>query len=304
MHPEPRTGADPAADRATAQVVGVAILLGLTVVSLGALAAGVGTVIDESAASADASRVADGMAEALDPVERTGHSRESLAFTEGRLETADRDLRVINGTRTVRTLEADALVWRSGDERVAFVAGAVISGAPGRADLHAPPPVTASRGDGGVLVVGAPRLGAEGTTVSGVGGTTVPLRTNVSHERTDLGRSEFRVAVETRTPVALATYFREQGATVSQRHIDDDGVPSVVATYPGQRRAYLVVHDLNLSIGGRSPTTPTPTPTDDGAANDDAGGSGDGSDDGTRIDPPVPDGVPAGAEAQAGGDEE
>lgn len=290
-------GRDASRDRGAAQVVGVAILLGLTVVSLGALAAGVGTVIEENAASADASRVADGMAGALDPVERTGRSRETLAFTEGRLQTADRDLRIINGTRTVRTLDVDALVWRSGDERVAFVAGAVVSGLPGRAALHAPPPVTASRGDGGVLVVGAPRLGAEGTTVSGVGGTTIPLRTNVSHDRTDLGRSEFRVAVETRTPAALATHFREQGATVGQRDIDDDGVPSVVATYPGQRRAYLVVHDLNLSIGGHSPMTPT----GDGEA-DDEDGSGDGSDDGPPVDPPVPDGVPA-ADGTEGGDD-
>jgi hypothetical protein len=294
-------GRDASRDRGAAQVVGVAILLGLTVISLGALAAGVGTVIEENAASADAGRVADGMAGALDPVERTGRSRETLAFTEGRLQTAHRDLRIINGTRTVRTLDVDALVWRSGDERVAFVAGAVVAGVPGRGDLHAPPPVTASRGDGGVLVVGAPRLGADGTTVSGVGGTTIPLRTNVSHDRTDLGRSEFRVAVETRTPAALATYFREQGATVGQRDIDDDGVPSVVATYPGQRRAYLVVHDLNLSIGGHSPTTPTATPADDGEANDEDGSS-DGSDDGPPVDQPVPDGVPA-ADGTEGGDD-
>lgn len=293
-------GRDASRDRGAAQVVGVAILLGLTVISLGALAAGVGTVIEANAASADASRVADGMAGALDPVERTGRSRETLAFTEGRLQTADRDLRILNGTRTVRTLDVDALVWQSGDERVAFVAGAVVGGTPGRADLHAPPPVTASRGDGGVLVVGAPRLGADGTTVSGVGGTTVPLRTNVSHDRTDLGRSEFRVAVETRTPAALATHFREQGATVGQRDIDDDGVPSVVATYPGQRRAYLVVHDLNLSIGGRSPP-PTATPAGDGEP-DGGDGSGDGSDGGLPVDPPVPDGVPA-ADGTEGGDD-
>lgn len=294
-------GRDGPDDRAAAQVVGVAILLGLTVVSLGALAAGVGTVIEENAASADASRVADGMAGALDPVERTGRSRETLAFTEGRLETADRDLRIYNDTRVVQKLDADALVWRSGDERVAFVAGAVVSGPPGRADLHAPPPVTASRGDGGVLVIGAPRLGADGTTVSAVGGATVPLRTNVSHERQDLGRSEFRIAVETRTPAALATHFREQGATVGRRHIDDDGVPSVVATYPGQRRAHLVVHDLNLSVGGRSPTTPTATPAGDGEA-DDEDGSSDGSDDGPPVDPPTPDGVPADDEAEGGDD--
>lgn len=280
-------------DRAVTQVVGVAILLGLTVVSLGVLTAGIGTVVEENAASADAARVADGMTTALEPVERTGRSRESLAFTGGRVTTVERDLRVIDGTRTVRRLEADALVWTDEGSRVASVAGAVIRGEPGAADLHAPPPITASRGggDGGVLVVGAPLLGSDaGRTVTAGGGTTVPLRTNVSHERTDLGVSRFRVAVETATPGALVPYFREQGATVTRRDIDDDGVPSVVATYPGQRRAYLVVHDLNLSVGGTTPPTPTDTPASDG---DEETDGEDGSDDGVfPIDPPVPDGVP------------
>ena len=273
----------PRDDRAATQVVGVAVLLGLTVVSLGALTAGIGAVVEENAASADAARVADGMSTALEPVERTGHARAQLSFTGGRLRTVERDLRVLNGTRTVRRLDAGALVWTDDGARVEYVAGAVIRGTPDHADLHAPPPVTASRGAGsdGVLVVGAPRLGADaGRTVTA--GTGVPLRTNVSHDRTALGTSRFRVAVETRTPGALAPYFREQGATVSRRDIDDDGVPSVVATYPGQRRAYLVVHDLNLSVGGSSqpsgstttPRTPSPTATPTPTPEPEDGGPG------------------------------
>jgi hypothetical protein len=254
------------ADRGQSQVVGVAILLGLTVVSLGVLTAGIGTVIEENAASADATRVADGMATALDPVATTGQSRDTIAFTAGRVGTVERQIRIVNGTRTVRTLDAGALVWHADDGRVAYVAGAVVRGGRESATLHEPPPVTASRGggDGGVLVVGAPRLGAGGVTISGRGGTTVPLRTNVSHRRTDLGVARFRLAVETRTPGALAPYFRDQNASVARRDIDGDGIPSVVATYPGQRRAYLVVHEMNLTLGGRAPEPVTPSPTDAG----------------------------------------
>jgi hypothetical protein len=252
-------------DRGQSQVVGVAILLGLTVVSLGVLTAGIGTVIEENAASADATRVADGMATALDPVATTGQSRDTIAFTAGRVETVERQIRIVNGTRTVRTLDAGALVWHADDGRVAYVAGAVVRGGRESATLHAPPPVTASRGGGGgVLVVGAPRLDAGGSTVSGRGGATVPLRTNVSHRRTDLGVARFRLAVETRTPGALAPYFRDQNASVARRDIDGDGIPSVVATYPGQRRAYLVVHEMNLTLGGRAPEPVTPSPTDTG----------------------------------------
>ncbi|WP_276259378.1 DUF7289 family protein [Haloglomus litoreum] len=288
---------DAEAERAVTQVVGVAVLLGLTVVSLGVLTAGIGTVVEENAASADAARVADGLSTGLEPVERTGRSRESLAFTDGRVTTVERDLRVIDGTRTVKRLEADALVWTGGGGRVAYVAGAVVRGEPGRADLRAPPPITASRdaADGGVLVVGAPRLGSDaGRTVTAGGGTTVPLRTNVSHERTDLGVSRFRVAIETTTPGALAPYFREQGATVSRRDIDGDGVPSVVATYPGQRRAYLVVHDLNLSVGTDPATTPSPsaspTPSPTPTPGDDSSDDGSDADDGLDLPDILPDG--------------
>lgn len=294
----PRDGEDGPSDgtgasRAQAQIVGVSILLLVTVVSLGALTAGVGTVIDENAASADTVRVADGFATALDPVERTGRSREQVAFTEGRVRAVDRELRIIRDGRTVETLETDALVYEAGDEtRVAYVAGAVIRGPPGAPDLHTPPPVTASRGDGGVLVVGAPRLGAGNATVAGSGGTTVPLRTDVGHNRTDLGTGRFRIAIETTTPDALAPYFREQGASVGRRDIDGDGVPSLVATYPGDRQGYLVVHDLNLRVGGAAGDTPTGTTTDDGdgeEAEGDDGATDDGDeDDGTLPVPPVP----------------
>jgi hypothetical protein len=305
-------------DRAQAQIVGVSILLLVTVLSLGALTAGVGTVIEGNAASADAARVADSLASGLDPVETTGRSREELAFTQGQVETADRQLRLLKDGSTVETVEVGAVVYRASGTRVAYVAGAVVRGTAGSADLHTPPPVTASRGEGGVLVVGAPQLGSEEATIGGSGGASVPLRTNVRHERSDRGEGRFRVAIETTTPAALAPYFREQGATTDRRDIDGDGVPSLVATYPGERRAYLVVHEMDLHLGG--PTDDgTPTAADDGSDEDETaddgdegppdGESGEDDDDGTLpvppVDPPVgpvgppDDGPDTGSERQA-----
>jgi hypothetical protein len=84
--------------------------------------------------------------------------------------------------------------------------------------------------------------------VSGTGATT--LRTNVTHARTDLGRGTFAVAVETATPGPLASWFEARGATARVEDVDGDGVPSVVARFDGERRTYLVVHDLNLEVGG------------------------------------------------------
>lgn len=244
--------------RAQANVVGVALLLGVAVVSLGTLTAAVGTVVEDHTARTDTARVTTDLDAALDPVTTTGRNRGRVSFAEGTLRTAERDLRVLDGDGVVERVRVGALVYeRPGGGRVAFVAGALVSGRGPAAGLVAPLPLTASQhppdadegeGETGVLVVGAARLGGTTTSVSG-GGTTV-LRTDVSHRRIDLGTGRYRVAVETRTPDALAESFRERGATVTTREFDDDGIPSVVGSFDGERRAYLVVHDLSLEVDG------------------------------------------------------
>lgn len=233
---------------AQSTVVGVAVLLGLVVVSIGVLSAGVGVVVQENAASADATRVATDLRSALRPVETTGPRRGQLSFTEGTLRTVDRDLRVLDDTGVRDRVAVDALVFESGTRRVAFLAGAVVRGRPGSASLSGGPPITASRGRGGVLVVGAPRLGGR-VAASGSGGVTVDLRTTVTHDRTDLGTGRYRVAVETATPGPWTRHFESRGADVTRRSFDDDGVPSVVAEFSGERRGYLVVHDMDLEAG-------------------------------------------------------
>lgn len=235
--------------RAQSNVVGVAVLLGVVVVSLGTLTAGIGTVVEENAATADAARVADDLDAALAPVESTGVHRGRVSFTDGRLRTVERELRVLNESGLVRPpIRTDALVFTAGDRRVTFLAGAIVRGPPDNARMRTPPPITASRGDeNGVLVVGAPEL--NGTVgVSATGGGSALLRTNVTHQRDQLGNGTYRVAVETATPDAWQRYFERHGATVSTREFDDDGVPSVVASYPGERVAYLVRHDLRLEV--------------------------------------------------------
>jgi flagellin-like protein len=239
-------------ERGQSNVVGVAILLGVVVVSLGTLTAGIGSLVDGNAASADAARVASDLDAALEPVEATGVHRGRVSFTDGRLRTVERDLRVLNESGVVRTVRVDALVFTAGAHRVAFLAGAVVRGPPGNARIRTPPPITASRtsddgSESGVLVVGAAKL--NGTVGFGAtGGGSALLRTDVSHRQLALGEGTYRVAVETATPGAWRRYFERRNATVTTRDFDGDGTPSVVATYPGERVAYLVVHDLRLEV--------------------------------------------------------
>ncbi|MFC4358644.1 hypothetical protein ACFO0N_11905 [Halobium salinum] len=239
---------DPGRRRAQANVVGVAILLGLTMLSLGALTATVGTVVQQDAAAADAGRVAADLDGSLNPVSDTGAGRGRVSFTEGRLGVEDRTLRVLNDSGTVATVETDALVFESGTRQVAFTAGAVTRGSGNGSRLYAAPPVAASRG---TLLVGAGRLNASATTPDSVASSTptsLTLRTNVTHRRRALGNGSYRVAVETTAPRAWERHFERANASVSRRDFDGDGVPSVVADYRGDRVAYLVVHDMRLEV--------------------------------------------------------
>ncbi len=233
-------------DRAQSHVVGVALLLGIAVVSMAGITATVGTVVQENAAGADAARVADGFDAALDPVEATGVHRGRVAFARGTLRSEPRELRVLDSGGVDREVGVGALVFRAGDRRVTYLAGAILRGSDAGARMVERPPVTASRDRAGVLVVGAPRVG-DPATVSGRE-VSATLRTNVTHERIDLGDGEYRLAIETESPAAWERYFADRGRETTRRDFDGDGVGSVVATYEGTRTAYLVVHDLRTEV--------------------------------------------------------
>lgn len=247
--PPPQTGRrrNESHDRGQSSVVGVALLLGATVVALGVLTASVGTLVDGHAARADAERVAADMEDALRPVETTGHRTGDIRFTEGSLHTEARDLHVIkDGTREA-TVPVGALVFEREDRRVRSVAGAVVRGREDNAWTVGRPPIVGSE-TGEVLVVGAAKLNASD---GGVGGRQVSaeLATNVSHERISLGRGTYRVAIETTVPTAIERALRQRGATrVTRRDVDGDGLASVVAEFPGDRQGYLVVHDMRLEV--------------------------------------------------------
>ncbi|MDS0280966.1 DUF7289 family protein [Haloarcula onubensis] len=235
--------------RGQSHVVGIVLLLGITTVALGGLTTVVGDVIDGQTATADERRVANALDSGLRPVEGTGPNRVDVRFSEGKLSTVDRQLRILNASGVRRELDVGGLVYTSGANRVGFVGGAITRGPPGNAWPVRGPPVTVTR-DNDTLLVGAVRLGANGTTVSGSGGVTARLRTNVTHDRTALPRADYRVAVETATPEPLARQLRERGLATTTRDIDGDGVPSVVAGVRGRQELQLVVHRTNTEVTG------------------------------------------------------
>jgi len=246
------TGEQPTSDlterRGQSHVIGVALLMAISVIALAGLTAGVGSVVERNAASADAKRVAGDFA-TLDPVETTGHDRTEVQFAAGRLSTVEREVRVLDSSGVVRTVETGGLVFEADDRRVAYVAGAVVRGGPGGSWLHRPPSLTTDS-ESEVLIVSAPRLNASDTAVSGEGGSTVRLQSRVTHERIGLGEETYRVAIETETPGAIERWLEQQNATTTRRDFDGDGVPSVVGQFGGDRVGYLVVHDMHLEVNG------------------------------------------------------
>ncbi len=240
----PSSGPGTRGHRAQSHVVGVALLLGITVVSMGALTAAIGAVVDSSSTQADAERVVTDLDASLEPVAATGPQRGQVTFGEGTLRPVDRELEVRANGQPVDRLAVDALVFDGGDRRVAYHAGAIVRGTGEGAWMAEPPPITV---DEEVLVVGVARLGDDVGTVSGSGGVTATVETDVSHDRRALGDAEFAVAVETTAPGAWERAFRDLGATVER----EDGDPgTVVATFEGERTGYLVVHDLNAEVSG------------------------------------------------------
>ncbi|SDJ80605.1 hypothetical protein SAMN05216226_109156 [Halovenus aranensis] len=233
--------------RGQSHIVGFVLILGFGVVALGTLTAGVGTVIESQSANADGTRVAADLGDASEVIERTGVQTDRVNFANGQLSTTERTLRVLDGGSVEQTLAVDALVFESGDRQVTSVAGAVIQRAGTSAWLERAPPITTSETNE-VLVVGAPILGTDHWSVGADGGISVTLRTNVTHDRTALGRGNFAVAIETATPGPLERYFERQNATTSRRQFSGDEHGSVVATFPTERTGYLVVHDLNLEV--------------------------------------------------------
>lgn len=233
--------------RGQSHVVGIVLLLGITTIALGGLTAVVGSIVDGQTAAADEARVATTLDSDLRPVEGSGPDQLRVQFTEGRLATVERDIRILNASAVVRSVDAGGLVYSSGSSRVGYVGGAVVRGQPGNAWLVSGPPVTVTR-DNSTLVVGAVRLNASGQAVSGSGGVTARLETNVSHRHTHLANDDYRVAIETATPEPLARALRERGLTTTVTDLDGDGVDSVVADVPGQQELELVVHETNLEV--------------------------------------------------------
>ncbi len=231
--------------RGQSAVVGVAVLLGITAVSLAVLTASVGVAVNEGVATADTQRVADGLGDATDPA-AAGPSRTRLSFASGSVRLVPRTVRILDGAGVVARYRTSAVVFTTADRRVVALAGAVVRGTGSTARFRDPPRMTVGASAAAVGLTVVDGSGADAVTAGRDAG--VVLRSNVTHRRQRLPRDTYSVAVETATPDPWARYLERRGATVARTDFDGDGVPSVVAALDEPRRLHLVVSDLHLEV--------------------------------------------------------
>lgn len=238
--------------RGQSSVVGVAILIGITMLALGSMAAAVGGVVSDAATDADVKRVTADFEQAFQPVETTGQHRSRIRFGSGALLTETRTVRILNPSGTVESYDTNIVTYVPSGEshnggqgrRVTFHAGAILVTQGDYTRVVRPPPIASGPG---VLVVGVPVL----TDEVSIGGSRLDLtvETRVSHSRQTLGTDDWRVAVETTTPDAWnRTLTRAGASSITTREYDGDGIPSVVATFDTQRNTHIVVHDMTLEV--------------------------------------------------------
>jgi len=244
---DPWPAATPGGDaRGQTAVVGVAVLLALTVLAVGGLTATAGSIVDDGATTAAATRVGADLATALGP--GPGDPETTIELTDGTIRVVNRSVWLLRGEEVVWAGHAGAIVYTDGDHRITGVAGGVVrnDGADSRMIAQSRI-VPADRS----LYVGVPVLNATGADGIATGDRrlAVTLRTDVETARDTLPADEYRVAVETRDPAAWERHFADRGATTERRDIDGDGVQSVVASFDGPRTVHLVVHDVRLDVG-------------------------------------------------------
>lgn len=203
-------------------------------------------MVGETAANADATRVADALDGGFGPTVGTGHATRRVPFSTGRLHTDPRDVRVLDANGTVRHYRTSAVVFDAEGRSVTSIAGASVVRTQGWARVARPVRATAVP-DALVLdlVISDCDIDLSGRG----GGATLWTNTTVTREAFDAGT--YQLAVETRNANAFARYYERDGVVgtvVGEQDIDGDRLASVVIAYPPAARAYVVVRNVEVAV--------------------------------------------------------
>lgn len=237
--------------RGQSAVIGVALLLGLTIVSVGVLTAGTGMLVDEAAQGADANRVADRWATAYNPTTLEGTTTLSIALTGGQFTTKERRITVRRFGDVVGTFETNVLVFEEGDHQVTVIGQAVVRGQAGRARFVRNPSLVTVFGSEDDRTLSISIVALSGQVDKGVRSQT-PLRLQLtgSHERRDPGAGRYTISIETATPKIWVDYLADLARSVRIVGDDSSQTKLVVAELGQVSRARLIIHRVEVETDG------------------------------------------------------
>lgn len=236
--------------RGQSTVVGVAVLLALTMASVAVLTAGAGTVIDGAATGAAVDRVADRFTALLPGSTAAGANSGSVRVPTGAFETVGREVRLLDGGGIAREWAANAFVYTAGSRRVAAIAGAVVTGAPGAGTFTRGPPIGVGAVNGSSTVYLAVPTLTTAPSRDIDAATDLDLDVTTTSHTVSVPRGDYRIAVETVTPTPWRRWFTDRGLQTALRDLDGDGVQSVVATLPPGARIEVVVIRTAVTVDG------------------------------------------------------
>lgn len=240
----------PGPDRGQANVVGVAVLVGLTMLGVAAVIAGVGTVVDSAASEASTAAVAGDLDALLESAVRHHRGSSTIQLHGGRLEPTTRQVQVTHDGDPVVERAIGGLRYRGPDGRgvVTVLNGAIVRSDGRRRQVKQPPRVTVTDRSTGSLMIGIVDLQWHGPSTAARNGA-LAVETTRDVRRHRAAPASLQVSVETAMPVQWEEWFRNHGATVSRSDTDADGITTVQASF-GNRSLYVVVYEVELIADG------------------------------------------------------
>lgn len=245
------TETTPSQTRGQSAIIGVALLLALTIVSVGVLTAGTGILVDEAAQGADAQRLADRLITAYNPTTLEGTTTLSLSLTGGQIKTAPRRITIRRFGDIVATFETQSLRFQRGDHYVSVLGQAVVRGQAGRARFVRDPGMVSVFGTGEDRTLSLSIVTLAGPLDQTVmEGESLQLAFQASHERRDPGAGRYTISIETATPDPWVEYFEDSAVSVRVIGEPESQTQVVIAELGRVSRARLIVHHVELRSDG------------------------------------------------------
>lgn len=237
--------------RAQSAVIGVALLMVITVVSIGVLTAGTGVLVDEAGRNADVQRVTDRLLEGYEPRTLLGGSTISLPVTGGTLETVPRTIEIRRAGSPVEIFETAGIRYRRAGHSVTAVGQAILRDRGGRARFIREPRLVRVFESGGKRVLSISVVLVEDTldhTVHRAGEQRLTVM--ATHERRMLEPGRYAIALETTAPEAWERALEDLAKWIRIEERGEDGRYRLLVEFGRVHEVRLVVTHVEVRADG------------------------------------------------------